>query len=141
MDIAVGASAKSKDDRKYGAVLIDGDVPVCVGYNGIPRGVQDLPERRQRPAKHIWSEHAERNVIFNCARAGIKTRDCVLFVNGMPCEQCARAIIQAGIVAIYYVDDTLVIPPDRQEKVRDTKVMLGEAGVAMHIVKHEEAVY
>ena len=138
MDIAIRAAQKSKDEMKYGAVLIDGDVPICVGYNGVPRHVQDLPERYVRPMKHTWVEHAERNVIYNAARAGIKARDCVIFVNGMPCEQCARAIIQVGIVALYYIDDTATIPTDRQAKVKDTKTMLGEAGVAMHVVKRAE---
>jgi dCMP deaminase len=71
------------------------------GYNSFPRGIRDdLPERLERPAKYLWIEHAERNAILNAARAGTATEGCTLYVDLMPCMDCGRAIVQAGIVEV-----------------------------------------
>jgi len=45
----------------------------------------------------VWIEHAERNAICNAARAGTATENCTIYVEIMPCMDCARAIVQAGI--------------------------------------------
>ena len=48
-----------------------------------------------RPTKYLWIEHAERNAICNAARAGTATEGCTIFVEIMPCMDCARAVVQA----------------------------------------------
>jgi dCMP deaminase len=95
-------SSKSKDTRtKIGAVLIKNNRVISEGYNGIPTGVCDCNEQRyQRPEKYFWFEHAERNSVYSCARAGIATKDSVMYTQGVPCADCARACIQAGITTI-----------------------------------------
>src|ERR1039457_2505079 len=71
------------------------------GYNSFPRGIRDdVPERLVRPTKYLWIEHAERNAICNAARAGTATEGCTIYVNIMPCMDCARAVVQAGIVQV-----------------------------------------
>ena len=71
------------------------------GDNSFPRGIRDdVPERLARPAKYLWIEHAERNAICNAARAGTATERCTIYVEIMPCMDCARAIVQAGIVEV-----------------------------------------
>jgi dCMP deaminase len=68
------------------------------GYNGFVRGVDDeVPERHERPAKYSWTEHAERNAIYNAARLGISLEGCTMYVNWFPCIECARAVAQSGI--------------------------------------------
>ena len=42
-------------------------------------------------------EHAERNAIYNAARCGTPLEGCTLYVEIMPCMDCGRAIVQAGI--------------------------------------------
>ena len=59
-----------------------------------------MPERLERPAKYLWIEHAERNAICNAARAGTATEGCTIYVEIMPCMDCARAIVQAGICQV-----------------------------------------
>lgn len=45
--------------------------------------------------------HAERNVLINCAREGISTKGCVMYMNcGVPCSPCLVEIINAGISEI-----------------------------------------
>ncbi len=59
-----------------------------------------MPERLERPNKYLWIEHAERNAICNAARAGTSTAGCTLYVELMPCMDCARAVVQAGIIEV-----------------------------------------
>ena len=102
-------SGKSKDwSTKCGCVVTTKGNDVLVrGWNDLPRKVKDAPERRERPAKYLWTEHAERNAIFNAARIGVSLLDATIYVNRVPCPDCARAIIQAGITTIVttYADD------------------------------------
>ena len=74
-----------------------------MGITGFPRGVSSEIEDRHSPKegeKYYWFEHAERNAIYNAARAGIGTAGCRLYVSLFPCSDCARGIIQSGIVQV-----------------------------------------
>jgi dCMP deaminase len=90
--------------RKVGAVIAGPANEVrAIGYNGLPRGVNgeaELRHSREGGEKYYWFEHAERNAIYNAARAGIGTAGCRLYVSVFPCADCARGIIQSGIVQI-----------------------------------------
>lgn len=92
-------SSKSKDpSTQIGAVLVKNNILISEGYNGFCRNVNDnISERWMRPEKYFWVEHGERNAIFNAARNGVETFGSTIFTNGMPCVDCARSIIQAGI--------------------------------------------
>ena len=104
-NIAEQVKEKSKDNQtKIGAVIVGKDKEiVSTGYNSFPRGIDDWkPERQQRPEKYFWFEHAERNAIYNAARIGVSTKGCTMYLTcGMVCADCARAIINAGIVRIF----------------------------------------
>ena len=92
-------SGKSKDEStQCGCVITSDDHDGLVrGWNDHPRGVRDEPIRRQRPDKYLWTEHAERNAIFNAARIGVPLKGGRIYVTRVPCPDCARAIQQAGI--------------------------------------------
>lgn len=103
MDIARSIAQLSKDrSTKVGALAIDADgSPLTWGYNGFPRGCDDdIAARHERPAKYIWTEHAERNLIFNAARVGVSLRGGIVIVTKFPCVECARAIVQAGFTKL-----------------------------------------
>ena len=125
-------AAMSKDpSSRIGAVIMDVNGSVrSGGFNGVCRGVADDMERMAvRPEKYLWMEHAERNAIFNAARIGTPLDKCVMFVTGLPpCARCARAIIQVGIVCVYY-QSGLLIPERWQDNMLVAVVMLEEAGV------------
>lgn len=91
-------------DFKVGAAIVgSGNEIRATGYNGLPRGVQATDDSRlDRPSgeKFFWVEHAERNAIYNAARAGISVSGCTIYVNRFPCADCARAIIQSGISCV-----------------------------------------
>jgi len=86
-----------------GAIVTSSDnVLVSTGWNDFPRGVNDdLPERRERPLKYFWTEHAERNAIYNAGRSGVSLVGCWMYIRWFPCCDCARAIIQSGIIRVY----------------------------------------
>ena len=83
-------------------VGIDKEI-VSTGYNSFPRGIDDeRAERQEKPEKYFWFEHAERNAIYNAARIGVSTKGCTMYLTcGIPCADCARGIINAGISKIY----------------------------------------
>lgn len=94
---------KSKDmNTKIGCIIVGPDHEVrATGYNSFPRGIRDdLLERQERPEKYFWFEHAERNAIYNAARVGVSLKGCVLYTQCLPCMDCARGIVQAGIKSV-----------------------------------------
>lgn len=96
-------ASKSKDrSTGVGAVIVGEDNEVLsIGYNGFPRGVDDtVAARHERPVKYEFTEHAERNAIYNAARQGIRLKGSIMYINWEPCPDCARAIVQAGIKEI-----------------------------------------
>ena len=94
-------AAVSRDPSTQNAAkLIRLDSPWSVNLwnvNQFPAGVQELPERWERPEKYSFIEHAERNVIYTAARAGVKTDGLAMVCCWAACTDCARAIVQAGI--------------------------------------------
>lgn len=126
----------SKDrSRKTGAVIVDArNVLIAVGWNGFPRGVDDHVEcRHERPAKYQWTEHAERNAIYNAAAKGVPTLGCRMYIPWYPCADCARGIIQSGIAEI------IVVEPDWNDPkwgadFAAVREMLDEAGVLVRKV-------
>lgn len=107
MKLAYTAASWSKDrSTQVGAIIVRNDNEIIdVAYNGFPRGINDYWDcRHDRPMKYIFTEHAERNAINNCARKGISTEGCTMFTTLMPCHECARSIIQAGITTVYYAE-------------------------------------
>ena len=93
-------AAKSVDrDTQVGCVIVGPRREVrAKGHNTLPRGVHGFPaDRLVRPDKYTWIEHAERNAIYDAAKNGIPLRGCTMYVDMMPCADCARGIIQSGI--------------------------------------------
>jgi dCMP deaminase len=103
LEICRVVAARSKDpNTQIGCVIVGPAHEIrSTGYNSLPRHIRDdVPERFERPTKYLWMEHAERNAICNAARAGTATEACTIYVEIMPCMDCARAIVQAGIVQV-----------------------------------------
>lgn len=100
MELARHIGQWSKDrSRQVGCVIVGPNNEVrATGFNGFPRGADDeISLRHDRPAKYLWTEHAERNAIYNAARIGISLDGCRMYVPWFPCMDCARAIVQVGI--------------------------------------------
>lgn len=136
MGFAQHAALKSKDETKVGAVLVglEGEIRLT-GYNGPPRGVKDLPERRKRPEKYLFASHAEQNLVAFAAREGIRTKGCSVYVTHHPCSACAKTLIQAGIRRVYVGPGQTSMPTDEFDA---AATMFAEAGVEVVSLEAEE---
>lgn len=92
---------------KVGAVIVKDDQIISDGFNGTPCGFENRCE-----TKNINGElktlpyvlHAESNAILKCAKYGKSTNGATLYITHSPCIECAKLIIQAGIIRVVYLD-------------------------------------
>lgn len=123
----------SKDrSTRVGCVIVGTAHQVlATGCNGFPRGVNDdIEDRHERPAKYQWTEHAERNALYNAARTGVPVEGATLYVSFSPCADCARGIIQSGVAAVVVGNGTPDFGVgDWNESCRIAERMFGEASV------------
>ncbi len=101
MAIALRAASRSPNRvRQVGAVLVTRDGTEIVACNTFPAGVRDIEERHAGDGRFVWMEHAERHAIFEAARRGTATAGAHMTTTFFPCIDCARAIVDAGIVCL-----------------------------------------
>lgn len=130
MGVAVLAGRRSKDpNTQVGACIVSPDnIIISTGYNGFPVGCSDdeYPwEREGAETKYPFVVHAELNAILNAhGRSLIGSR---IYVALFPCNECAKAIIQAGIREVVYLSDKYEKDPMTQA----SKRMMASAGVKM----------
>lgn len=126
----------SKDrSRKVGATIVRNNHVIASGYNGFPVGCNDdIDARHAKPAKYMYTEHAERNAIYSAAKAGISTEGTTMYLQWFPCSDCARAIIQSGIKAIVCTEPDLT-DKNWGEHFRVSKEILEEVGIKITYYK------
>lgn len=49
--------------------------------------------------------HAEMNAVVNAAHSGAATQGGTMYATHRPCINCLKAIINAGIVQVFYLED------------------------------------
>ena len=136
MSVAREAALSSTDrSRQTGAAIVSSSGErVAVSCNSFPVGIADQEERHVRPAKYLWTEHAERNAIYAAARQGKSTAGCTMYLPWFPCADCARGIVQSGISVLACVE----LDWDDPKFAADFAVaaeMLEEAGVAVRFLE------
>lgn len=109
MRMAHVMAERSKDpSTQAGAVIADQhNVVVGLGYNGFPRGVDNhtFPWEREGTflnTKYAYVCHAEENAVYN---ANNSTKGCRIYCTLFPCNECAKTLIQNGLVEIVYESD------------------------------------
>ena len=109
MGLAKLSAERSKDpNTQVGACIVnEAHKVVALGYNGMPRGVEDsdMPWDREGDfldTKYAYVCHSELNAILNSVA---NTEGCTIYVTLFPCNECAKAIVQAGIKRVVYADD------------------------------------
>ena len=103
------------------------NIIISTGYNGLPNGCSDdeYPwEREGEETKYPYVVHAELNAILNAN--GRDLRGSRLYVALFPCNECAKAIIQAGVKEVLYLSDKYA----DTSATRASKRMMDSAGVA-----------
>ena len=131
MELAEHVAQWSKDpSTKVGCVIVDKqNRVVSLGFNGFPRGIKDLAERyNDKETKYLFVAHAERNALDN---APLSVEGCTLYSPLLPCNECAKSIIQKGIkkvISYYPTEDR----PNLNWEI--TKQMFLEAEVQLYLI-------
>ncbi len=135
MGVADLSGRRSKDpNTQVGACIVSDDNKIMsMGYNGFPKGCSDdefpwgrgSDQETNDPysTKYLYVTHSELNAILNYRGGSLEGSK--IYVTLFPCNECAKAIIQAGIKTIIYKEDKYPDSPS----VRASKRMLNAAGV------------
>lgn len=120
--------------RKVGCVIVKDNQVISFGYNGTPRGFDNKCEEDdikyyENPdiALELIEDygyncdngccvkkdaitkrevlHAESNAIMKVAKSTMSCEGATLYTTTCPCFDCAKLIIQAGILIVYYTED------------------------------------
>ena len=137
MGVAILSGMRSKDpNTQVGACIVSPDHKILsMGYNGFPTGCadDDFPwEREGEPlaTKYFYTTHSELNAILNYRGGSLE--GATMYVTLFPCNECAKAIIQAGIRRLVYGSDKY----DGTPGVIASKRMLSAAGILMEAYRH-----
>ena len=100
-----------------GAVIIINQKVISTGYSGAPSHLKecrdDIGYCRRKEAGYASGEglhickaaHAEANAIVLAARNGSPTDGATLYTTHLPCCDCTKLIINAGIKEVIYSED------------------------------------
>ena len=110
MGVADLAGMRSKDpNTQVGSCIVSREHKILsIGYNGMPSGCDDdqFPWDRDGAVlmtKYPYVTHSELNAILNYRGGSLENS--TLYVSLFPCNECAKAIIQAGIRKVIYKSD------------------------------------
>ena len=110
MGVAMLSGMRSKDpNTQVGACIVSPNNRILsMGYNGFPNGISDdeFPWQREGDpldSKYFYTTHSELNAILNYRGGSLEGAK--LYVTLFPCNECAKAIIQAGIRTVIYRSD------------------------------------
>lgn len=110
MGVSMLSGLRSKDpNTQVGACIVSNDNKILsMGYNGLPNGCNDddFPWDREGDfldTKYPFVTHSELNAILNYRGGSLDGTK--IYVSLFPCNECAKAIIQAGIRTVIYRDD------------------------------------
>lgn len=109
---------------QVGALLVNSDYEIIsTGYNGAPKGMANCSEKGHlmRKGHCVRTVHAEINAIAQCAKAGKSCNASTMYVTYVPCEGCAKLMIQSGIYKVYA----------QQIRYLEGYELLKEAGIAV----------
>ena len=120
--------------RKVGCVIVKDEQIISFGYNGTPHGFENECEETitryyENPDgaalledqgwtlsndnscschKEITKRevlHAESNALMKLAKSTMSCKDSILYTTTLPCFDCAKLIIQAGVKEVFYCED------------------------------------
>ena len=140
ISIAKLSAMRSKDPHtQVGCCIVSSDNRILsVGYNGAPNGFDDdnFPwgrEGNRLETKYMYVCHSEINAILNYRGNKKDFEGSKIYVRFFPCNECAKAIIQAGIKEVVYDSDKYSGTIANLA----SKRMLETAGVELNVSKRE----
>jgi dCMP deaminase len=89
--------------NKVGALLVKNKTIIADGYNGTPCGFENECENEKYETKW-YVLHAEANAILKVAKSTQNCEGSTLYLTLSPCKECAKLIVQAGIIRVLYIE-------------------------------------
>lgn len=111
---------------QVGAILVKDQQIISDGFNGTPKGFEndceyvictknnkkctfncknsincEYKELKTKP----YVIHAEANCLMKSLNHGNSTKNSTLYITHAPCIECAKLIIQAGVIRVVYLND------------------------------------
>ncbi len=94
--------------RQVGALIVKDRMIISDGYNGTPSGFENECEDENNRSKP-YVLHAEANAITKVAKSNNSSDGATLYITASPCMDCAKLIIQAGIIRVVYADEYRIV--------------------------------
>jgi len=97
--------------RKVGCLIVRDSQIISDGYNGTPAGFDntcetvnekflDRAENKLQTKPEVL--HAESNALMKLAKSTNSSKDSTIYLTMSPCFECAKLIIQAGVIRVVY---------------------------------------
>lgn len=136
--------------RKVGAIIVKDNVIISDGYNGTPRGFENVCEEIRNTEFFLDNDeamrqklidyknkgfdlitkphvlHAEANAISKLACSNNNSLGATLYVTHEPCLECSKLIIQAGIRRVVY---------NHEYRIHDGIELLQRAGIEVEQIE------
>jgi dCMP deaminase len=127
-----------------GCVLVRDKQILSTGYNGsIPGDEHCEDDGCMIVDNHcIRTIHAEMNAILQCSTHGISTLGSIAYVTNMPCTNCAKALITAGIIEVVIFSeyhDTLAEQFFEKAKVRIRRIKMPPKSIHYDLKNYSSA--
>ncbi|GAO99561.1 deoxycytidylate deaminase [Fructobacillus ficulneus] len=119
--------------RHVGAIVVKDHRIIASGYNGAVSGTAHCTEVGDYlvDGHCIRAVHAEQNALMQAASMGIAVAGAEVYVTDVPCIQCTKLLLQAGISQINFMRDYRNDPFAEE--------LLAQKGVDLVQVPFEEA--
>lgn len=105
MELARVVASRSTCDRAHvGCVIVRDRRVLTTGYNGSPAGLPHCSDvgHKMENGHCVRTLHAEQNAIIQGALHGISTYKADMYLTHKPCYNCAKMIVNAGIVRVVH---------------------------------------
>lgn len=137
MEISKIVAERSKDpSKKNGAVIVSFDGrTLSTGYNGFPFVEEKYGNNDE---VYPWTKsddfekdrlsyvvHAEANAILNFRGYARELEDSTIYTTQIPCNECAKLIVQSGIKNVVYLED------EDKPRARVARKIMNYAGVKL----------
>lgn len=105
-----GQLSKAKR-KKVGCLIVKDGQIISDGYNGTPAGYSNecefvnenfLPQATNKLETKPEVLHAESNALMKLAKSTNSSKGSTIYLTMSPCFECAKLIIQAGVVRVVY---------------------------------------
>ncbi len=126
MGLAFVVSTRSKDpSTQCGAIIVgENNVPISMGYNGVPRKIDDNDVDWSRSDKYDFIDHAEENALHHGRYHNLEKA--TIYISALPCKRCMKSIVRHEIERVVYFPMTAssgsMLDLDDKEKERILKI-------------------